>query len=482
MTAFALGRSRLIGDIPFAALAVAAWCCACVVSVASLLFLGFWAVMLPLYALGIVLAIFRPAAAAYALFVIAIVLEPGAVDWSKPIAAAFWQMPPKLQNLVPFTTSPLELVTVVAACSALLTRPSRVKHPVIAWAVPAVILLGFAYGWYKGAPSNLAYNEARGLLIGIAIFILATRVLPARSEQLIKPVMVSVTLLAASIVVRYVVYVRGERLDVPPEFAFSHEGSVILGVGLIASVIAAFRQQATASQRVLAVLSCLLIFGAMIASGRRAATLVLIVGAGTLGVAMLPRRPRLVLIVAIPLLLATAAYLGAFWNKEYGALAQPARAIRSQFDPSLRDESSDEYRTMEKTNVVETIRVNRVFGVGFGKPFYQYRPLPNLQRFWSLQYYTPHQNVLWLWLKMGIVGITVVLGFLTVAMCRCIQAARDAKSEEEWAVPVVCLTILVMFLIYSTVDLGFIGPRSVAPAVVACAIAFSFARQQEAQR
>lgn len=482
MTAATLRRPQILPQDPiFGLLALAGLGALTLFSAASLLVLGIWAVMLPVYAFGLLLAAFRPKAAAFAILVTAIILEPGAIDWTKPIAAAFWQMPPKLEKLTPFTTSPLELFTMVAAASAFLTKPSQVKLPLIAWAVPGVLALGFLYGWLKGGPSNLAYNEARGLLVGIAVFVLAARVMPRDPASLIKPVMVAVTLLAVSIVARYAIYVRGDRLDVPSEFAFSHEGSVILGVGLVISIVAFFRQDAAMGQRVIAAVCCLIILAAMIASGRRAATLVLLVGGGTLGLAMLPRRPRLVLALAIPILLCTGAYLGAYWNKEYGALAQPARAIRSQFDPSLRDESSDEYRTIEKVNVIETIRANRLFGVGFGRPFYQVRPLPNLQRFWPLQYYTPHQNVLWLWLKLGVVGISVVLAFATVAMSRCIQAARHARTDEEWAVAVVCLTVLVMFLMYSTVDLGFIGPRSVAPAVIACAVAFSFAKagQQE---
>jgi O-antigen ligase len=388
-------------------------------------------------------------------------------------------MPPKLQNLIPFTTSPLELFTMVAAAAAFLTRPSQVKLPLIAWAVPTVLLLGFAYGYYKGGEMNLAYNEARGLIVGVALFVLVTRVLPEDRTRLIKPIMVAETVLALCVVLRYVIYVRGNRLTVPTEFAFTHEGSVILGVGFIIGVVAFFRADGSKVQRVLSAAYCLLVLAAMIASGRRAATLVLLMGCGTLGLLMIPRRPMLVAVVSLPLVLGLGGYLGVYWNKEYGAMAQPARAIRSQFDPSLRDESSDSYRTTEKYNVIQTIRVNRVFGVGFGRQFSQFQPLPSLRSFWSLQLYTPHQNVLWIWLKMGIAGMAVILGFATVAIGRCFRAAREASSEGEWGLAAVALTVILMFLMYSTVDLGFIGPRSVAPAVVACAIAFSFARERD---
>lgn len=475
MTAIAARRRAIMRtEAPFEVVLAGAWVFSLLFSVAAVLFLGPWAVMLPVYAGGLVLAVLRPQTAAGCILVIAIAVEPGVSDWTKPLSSALWVMPPKFENLVGFTTSPLELFTMAAAVSAFLTRPSQVKLPAIAWGVPFVMALGFAYGWYKGGELNLAYNEARGLIVGLAIFILATRVLPENKAELIKPIMAAELVLAFSIILRYIIYVRGNRLSVPLEFAFTHEGSVILGVGIVIGIVVFFRETATKRQRGLAAVYCLVLLAAMLASGRRAATLVLLVGCGTIGLIMLPRRTMMVLTISLPVLLATGAYLGAYWNKEYGAMAQPARAIRSQFDPSLRDESSDQYRTTEKYDVIQTIRVNRLLGVGFGRQFYQFQPLPNLQRFWPLQLYTPHQNVLWIWLKMGIVGMAVILGFAAVAIGRCFRAAREARTDADWALAAVSLTVILMFLMYSTVDLGFIGPRSVAPAVIAAALAFSF--------
>ena len=479
MTSISARRPYLGSQVPFSIVALGAWGVLTVTSVGAVLLLNIWAVMIPVYAAGLVIAILRPQVAALVILTLAIALEPGAVDFSEPIAAAFWRMPPKFENLVWITTSPLELFTFAAAGSALLSRPSRLKAPAIAWAVPGVILLGLLYGWYKGGPPNLAYSEARGIIVGIAVFVLASRVLPERPGDLIKPIMLAETVLAVCIVLRYLIYVRGGLLTIPTEFAFSHEGSVILGVGLVVGAVAALRTNATNGQRALSALYCLLILAAMIVSGRRAATLIIMVGGISIGLMLLPRRPILVLVIALPILLASGAYLAAFWNTEYGAAAQPARAIRSQFDPSLRDESSDQYRVNEKYNVIETIRANRLFGVGFGREFAQFRALPNMERFWSLQYYTPHQSILWLWLKMGVLGISVVLGFAVVVISRCLQAAREATTEEEWGLAAISLTVILMFLMYSVVDLGFVGPRSVAPAVVASAIAFSFAKRKE---
>ncbi len=178
-----------------------------------------------------------------------------------------------------------------------------------------------------------------------------------------------------------------------------------------------------------------------------------------------------VLALSIPGLLAGIAYLAIFWNQEYGALAQPARAIRSQIDPSARDASSDDYRVRERYNVTETLKLNRIFGIGFGRPFAQFQPLPDLTDFWPLQAYTPHQNVLWLWLKMGVVGVAVILGLWLVAFKRCLEAIRSTpKTAPLPATAVILAASLLMYLAYAQIDLALTGTRGIAPLAAAIAL------------
>jgi len=178
----------------------------------------------------------------------------------------------------------------------------------------------------------------------------------------------------------------------------------------------------------------------------------------------------------------TGAYLAVYWNQDYGTIAQPARAIRSQFQPSGRDDSSDIYRTIEKYDVEQTIRYNRMFGVGFGRPFIQFQPLPDLTSFWPLQSYTSHQSVLWLWLKMGWLGISVFLGLVVVVLSRCLERMRGlATANADWAVAAVLFSATLAFIVYATVDLGFAGSRAAAPAAVLAALALGLRRSGKEQ-
>jgi O-antigen ligase len=198
-----------------------------------------------------------------------------------------------------------------------------------------------------------------------------------------------------------------------------------------------------------------------------------------------PRRPMLVALLSVALLVGGSAYVAAFWNKEYGTTAQPARAIRSQIDPSARDDSSDLYRDIERYNLVQTIRANRVFGIGFGNQFGQYVSLPDLTSVWPLQFYTPHQNILWLWLKLGIAGISVMMAVFIAAMARCLRTIyRHPVLDDTWTTAAVVASGLLMFLMFSTVDVVLPATRGMVIMGVLMALAFGLpgAARQGADR
>ena len=100
---------------------------------------------------------------------------------------------------------------------------------------------------------------------------------------------------------------------------------------------------------------------------------------------------------AVPLLLATIVFLSLTWNAS-GIAGQPARAIRSLYEPDLRDASSNLYRLIETYDISATIHDDPLFGVGFGREFHMVVPLPDLS-WWPFWRFETHNNVLWIWLK-----------------------------------------------------------------------------------
>ncbi len=480
MSYVAAARGPQFGSFSRQLTGVALVCLGAVLSALVLAVMGFWALLLPLYAVAAFAAVTRPKQTAVVALFVAIVFEGGAIDFTGPLSQAIYQLPPGWEDAFAVTTSPLEVVIVLCAASltfrGIAAGQRMPELPLVAWLIPLAIFLGLGYGLAKGGPSNLAYTEMRGLIAGLAIFVVAARLAPGNVATIARVTLAATFTLAIILILRYFLYVRTGAADVPAEFQFAHENSVLLGIGML---IGAARMLEVKELKALLGLGlyCVLIFVAMIVTGRRAATLVLIIGAVSMGALLFPRRPLLVVLVGIPLLAGTGLYLGAYWNKEYGAAAQPARAIRSEFDPTLRDESSDSYRDIEKADVIETIRINRVFGVGFGRPFIQFQWLPNLGAFWPMQSYTPHQSVLWLWLKMGWFGISVFLGFWVVVLKRCLERMR-AKGipSAEWTIAAVLFSAAAMYLTYATVDLAMISARQIGPMAIVAAIALTLPR------
>ena len=84
---------------------------------------------------------------------------------------------------------------------------------------------------------------------------------------------------------------------------------------------------------------------------------------------------RRMLIGALAFLMATVGpvYYQIFKNSD-ATIAQPARAIRSQFAPDERDLSSNLYRDAENLDQLATIKLNPVFGYGYGKHFLHCSP------------------------------------------------------------------------------------------------------------
>src|SRR5690606_24943934 len=204
-------------------------------------------------------------------------------------------------------------------------------------------------------------------------------------------------------------------------------------------------------------------------------TLVMLaVSAATLAL-LLPKRPILITTLSLLAAVLFAGYLAAFWNSQYGALSQPARAVRSQFDPNERDLSSNQYRDIENFNVTATIRSTPLLGVGFGRPFYEFVPL--VQTFggelWSLQLYTSHNSLLWLWLKLGLGGAAAALTLWMLAMRRCVSHVRLHPPGSTPLLPVIAGATLVAYLVFARVDIVLVSTRAIAPLAIALAVALS---------
>ncbi len=386
---------------------------------------------MPLYVGLFAFAVVKPKACALLVLAVGIAVEPGATDISKPISYALYQMPPGFERALPITMTPFEvLICVIGAAIALRpsVRTTATRLPIVVFLLPAVVAFSFAYGSLKGGDIHIGYEEARGLLYGSVAFVIARRMATeGGGAAALKAALAGTAGLAAIVLIRYVFVTGASSLrqwspPTPTKTRFSSLAEWFSGQRFCFSTI-----RARARTLLLAYEAANL--AALFATSRRSGTLALLVGVVALAACTIRSRPKLVIGIGTPLLLLSVAYLATYWNKEYGATAQPARAIRSQIDPNARDDSSDQYRLTEKFDVTTTIRLNRVFGVGLGRPFIMFQPLPSLTSFWPLQQFTPHANMLWLWLKFGLLGAAAFIARVGAGtQKRLIAALRYSRS------------------------------------------------------
>lgn len=453
--------------------AIAGLLSAVAVAVAPLvLLLGWWSLLIPIYAVCVVFAVLVPGRFIFPLLATCVVIEPNAIDFTMPLSIAFHYMPPGVET--PLTISPFEVLLSITSVSLVLrTRTNdyvRPKLPALVWALPVLMFVGLAWGLRNGSETNFAYHEMRGLIFGAIAFVAIWRLDGLREQVVMRWAIGSSFLLGLVLLARYQFYLRSGELGITSELAYAHEDAVYLAFGVLLGTVLFLKAEAM-PVRMFAVVHVLVNLSALVASGRRAGTLALCVGVIGFGWLLFKHRPVLVVAVAVPLLMCSSVYLAAYWNKEYGALAQPARAIKSQIDPSDRDQSSDQYRETEAYNVEQTIRFNRPLGIGFGQPFGQFQPLPDLRSFWPLQHYTPHQNILWLWLKMGVLGVSAFLALWAMAFRRCIVHANSYGKETVPFASILVACGLLMFLAYAKIDLALIATRSAVGLAILVAVA-----------
>jgi hypothetical protein len=165
--------------------------------------------------------------------------------------------------------------------------------------------------------------------------------------------------------------------------------------------------------------------------------------------------------VVVPVtLLLTVGYTAVFWNATEG-VGFGARAMKSVIgsdEASDRDKSSDLYRDVENYNLVYTVRAEPLTGVGFGKPFYRPIQLADIS-FFVFYEYIPHNQFLWIWLKMGYFGF-VALFFVIAATVRAgTRAAMRLPPGNSLAIAVGALCYVAMFFVFASADISW-EPKS----------------------
>jgi hypothetical protein len=166
--------------------------------------------------------------------------------------------------------------------------------------------------------------------------------------------------------------------------------------------------------------------------------------------------------------LATGMVLAAIFGTGYvlafshagSSLAEPARAVISIFDPNAadpRDAASNFYRDIEDLDLKFTVKQSPIIGWGFGKPFLQPTPLPNIQALDPYYNYVPHNTIYWVWMRLGAIGYSLLwylLGAVIVRGCMIARRLRDTYLQLV-AIFIVSATVMEIIVAYADYQLFF---------------------------
>jgi len=240
-----------------------------------------------------------------------------------------------------------------------------------------------------------------------------------------------------------------------PEAILAHEESFFFGLFLLAT-LALWLFQVRGKLRIVATSLVPLVVIADLGNSRRDAFLLLYVGLAALLVISfvgMPERRAMFKKLNAVVAIGAVVYLGVFWN-DGGTLGQPARAVHSAVAPDARDQSSDLYRQVENADLEFNIHETRSIGKGFGVKINYIYPITNLTAVDPMLAYIPHDSVLYVWYRLGILGeiaVWTVVGFGILGACR--LAKRGNRETAAFGAVAVCAILCWVLMGYN--DLGF---------------------------
>ncbi|HLZ70676.1 MAG TPA: O-antigen ligase family protein [Dehalococcoidia bacterium] len=454
---------RPLSSLPPRLLPGAALVVASLAAVAATLVLQQYALAVMAAVLGGALTLWRPRVGLYLAVLLAVALEPITID---PVMTVGWIAQSDVSSWSPLSFlvfTPVEALVALTALAvlgrAVLDRraPPRAQllGPLLVFL--ALLVLSVLWGVGRGGGSaNKALWEMRNLVVGVTIALLIPAVLETRAqtERFLSVMAVAVVVLSVEIIVRRFTVLPGAAADTT-DLAFGHETPVFMNFTVVL-LLARLIWPARPRQRLWVLMVPIILWAEML-TGRRAGWVGLDVALILLAVFMFRLRRAHFYLLVLPLALIYCGYLVTFWNAQ-GALAEPARAVRSISDPEGRDLSSNLYRQTETGDVRQNIHAHPLTGLGFGQPYVFYIPLPDLS-WWPFWHYVPHNAMLWLWLKTGPAGFVAFLTLIGVGIARGVQLLKQRSRSESAPFIAALVSGLLMVPIYSYVDIGLTSVR-----------------------
>lgn len=392
-------------------------------------------------------------------------------------------------NVSGFGVTPAEIVMALAFIGLIgRDRTNQQSVPVGRLMTPylafgAVVVFGEVNGLLHGGNFKLSLWELRPQVYAFAMFAMANTLIRDKSQlRVLLTILVVCEVFKGAVGdFRYFVTLGGtlgQNDSVQP-----HEESYLLGLFVTVVLISLiwFRNRAT----VLLLALSPIVITAIITNHRRAgigAVELEIVAVMILAYVLEPRWRKAVLIAGLVMVAAGIGFLAAFWNQQYGSIAELIRPIKSVIDPSARDASSDLYRAAEVGNLTATFRASPLFGIGFGHPYYILYPQAGIEKLDPLWNIIPHNTVLWIPMRMGILGMVAFWSLVSAVITEAIWAARLVRDRFVRSAVVLAVAAMLGELFYGYYDIGLENYRNMIVFGVLIAVINRASHMESSQR
>jgi hypothetical protein len=251
------------------------------------------------------------------------------------------------------------------------------------------------------------------------------------------------------------VWILNRHMYPKPESYISHEASYFFVIFMVL-VLALWLFDQRGKMRTWATRLLPLVIFANTVNDRRASWEMLggaLLCFGVIAYKALPIRRRLLGKAVVGLVLISAVYFPVMWNNN-GSLGEPARAVKSQIAPSTRDADSDTYRVQENANLELNIKQDGLLGKGFGVKIDYALPITDISQDDPLIAYIPHNDVLDVLMRMGLLGGLAMWGLIAAGIISGFRLAMS-RDRELAVVGMVLACSIVAYALMGAVDQGF---------------------------
>jgi len=294
--------------------------------------------------------------------------------------------------------------------------------------------------------------EVRALFYFILLYFLVPQIIQTREQ-------ISVLIWILIIVVAIKDLQGGLRFA---ELGFSFRGNLCLTnhedpvftVDLIMLLIAFSMFGSKAKQRTAILLLLFPMLLGFYAGNRRSAYAAFIASMVAFVFVLNKQEIKSLLKVLVPTMAFIVVYSAVFWNST-SKLGSPVQMIKSGIFQDKKDDgehySSNLYREIEKYDLAVTSRGSPIFGIGFGKKYLQ--PMPLVPIPFPLRDWIPHDEILWLIVKMGGLGFFIFWLFIDAVLFEAASIIRMLKDPFLRAVCFLVIASLVGQMVVSYYDL-----------------------------